>query len=245
MKRNLLLLLALGCIVGFVRLGFWQLHRAEYKDALLARSRQVVVARKAEPLAAVVDADQPVSDGYVYTWTAGSGHFLPVPAVLLDNQSRGERAGVRVYRVFQPDGAKRAVLVELGWRELPPDRKLPKEPPLQGEWRFDGLFAPPPAAGISLGGNAIQRQPDGVLLLMRLDAAGVATSLALPNGLAPRVLRLDPALKLGYSRDLDVMAGALPPEQHRGYAVQWFAMAAGLLAATIAVARRKPEQKDA
>jgi surfeit locus 1 family protein len=243
-KRSLLLLLSLACIAGFVRLGFWQLHRADFKEASLAHSRQIVVARKDEPLAAVVDADAPVSDGYVYTWVAGSGHFLPMPAVLLDNQSRGERAGVRVYRVFQPDGGRRAVLVELGWRELPPNRKLPTEPPLPGAWRFDGLLAPPPAAGISLGENPIQRQPDGVLLLMRLNTAEVAKALALSNGLAPRVLRLNPQNKLGYARDLDVMAGALPPEQHRGYAVQWFAMAIGLLVATIAVARSKPRQKN-
>ena len=53
------------------------------------------------------------------------------------------------------------------------------------------------------------------------------------------MLRLDPALSLGYARDLDVLSGAMPPEHHRGYAVQWFAMAAALLIATLIVARQK------
>ncbi len=238
-KRGLLLLLAAACVLGFVRLGVWQLHRAGYKDALLAHSRQILEARRAEPLAAAADAPSVASDDGDYAWTSGQGHFPQLPAVLLDNQSRGGRPGVRVYRVFQPDGASHSVLLELGWRALPPDRKLPGEPQLPGQWQIQGLLAPPPAAGISLGGGTIQRQPDGALLLTRLEPSQVAATLALPGAIAPRVLRPDPADPLGYARDLDVLSGALPPEQHRGYAVQWFGMAAGLLVASIVVARRK------
>ncbi|MEO7478223.1 MAG: SURF1 family protein [Lysobacteraceae bacterium] len=241
MKRGLLYLFALACILGFVRLGFWQLHRAEYKEALLAHSRQILDQRHAEPLAVLADATKTVGDGNQYTWADGSGHFLPLPAVRLDNQDRGGKPGVRIYRAFQPDGAKHAVLVDLGWRQLPPNRALPPEPAPAGNWRLQGLFAPPPASGLQLlfAGNAIQRQPDGSLLLMRLDPARVATTLGLANGLAPRVLRLDPALALGYARDLDVLSGTMPPERHRGYAVQWFGMALALLIITIVVSRRK------
>ena len=240
-KRGLLYLLALACILGFVRLGFWQLHRAGYKEALLAHSRQVLDQRHAEPLAVLADATKVVGDGNQYTWTAGSGHFLSMPAVRLDNQDRGGRSGVRIYRAFQPNGAKHAVLVELGWRQLPPNRELSPEPVLAGSWHVQGLFAPPPAAGLQLlfAGDAIQRQPDGSLLLMRLDPARVATTLGLANGLAPRVLRLDPAIALGYARDLDVLGGTMPPERHRGYAVQWFGMAFALFIITIVVSRRK------
>jgi cytochrome oxidase assembly protein ShyY1 len=46
-------------------------------------------------------------------------------------------------------------------------------------------------------------------------------------------------MKFGYRRDLAMLSGTLPPKQHRGYAVQWFALAAGLLIATIIVSRRK------
>lgn len=239
-KRILLPLLALACIAGFVRLGFWQLHRADYKDALLARSHQILGERHAQPLAAETDAQTADnSAGNVSAWSAGHGHFLPLPAVLLDNQVRDGRPGVRVYRAFQPDGAQRALLVELGWRPLPSHRELPLEPALPGSWDVQGLLAPPPAAGLNLGGSGVQRQPDGALLLVRLDPSNVAKALALQHGLATRVLRLDPALKLGYARDLDVLGGSMPPERHRGYAVQWFGMALGLLIVSIVVSRRK------
>ena len=47
--------------------------------------------------------------------------------------------------------------------------------------------------------------------------------------LAPRVLRLDPDLPIGYARDLDLLPNTLPPERHLGYAVQWFALALAML----------------
>ncbi len=60
------------------------------------------------------------------------------------------------------------------------------------------------------------------------DLAAVADALGLP-ALAPRVLRLDPDLPMGYARDLEVLANTLPPERHLGYAVQWFALSAAVL----------------
>jgi cytochrome oxidase assembly protein ShyY1 len=53
------------------------------------------------------------------------------------------------------------------------------------------------------------------------------------------VLRLDPALPLGYARDLQLLANTLPPERHRGYAVQWFALAAAVLATALILTFRK------
>jgi cytochrome oxidase assembly protein ShyY1 len=245
LKRTLLYSLSIGCVLGFVRLGIWQLHRAEFKEELLAHSHKVLSERNAQPLATAADAQMPDKESPdAYEWTSGSGRFLPLPAIRLDNQARGGQQGIRVYRVFQPDGARRALLVELGWRSLPSRQDIPVEPALPTVSQVRGLLSPPPAAGISLGGSAIQREPDGSLLLIRLDPDGVAAALRIANGLAPRVLRLDPGMKFGYKRDLAMLSGTLPPEQHRGYAVQWFAMAAGLLIATIVVSRRKYARKD-
>ncbi|HJS34801.1 MAG TPA: SURF1 family cytochrome oxidase biogenesis protein, partial [Pseudoxanthomonas sp.] len=56
----------------------------------------------------------------------------------------------------------------------------------------------------------------------------LAQALKLP-ALAPRLLKLDPDLPLGYARDLDVLPNTLPPERHIGYAVQWFGLAGAVL----------------
>jgi cytochrome oxidase assembly protein ShyY1 len=60
--------------------------------------------------------------------------------------------------------------------------------------------------------------------MTRVDLDALATGLHI--SLAPRTLRLDPSLSLGYARDLDVLPNTLPPERHRGYALQWFGLAA-------------------
>ena len=217
MKRVALLLLAFALALGFVRLGLWQLHRAAYKQMLIANSQRVLASRRALPLAGALDRD---ADDGEYVWVAGDGHFLPLPAVLLDDQIREGRPGLRVYRVFRPDGGAQAVLVELGWRPLASHREIPAEPPPpMGAMRLSGLLSPPPAAGLMPGGSAVQRQPDGALLL----------------------LRLDPAIRLGYARDLQVLSGPMTPERHRGYAVQWFALAFGLTIASLIVFFRKPQ----
>lgn len=235
MKRAALYLLALACIVGFVALGRWQLQRAAFKQQLIAQSHAVLDRRVAVELATAADGD-----AHDFAWAAGEGRFLPRSALLLDNQMRQGHAGVRVYRLFQPAGGRRPVLVELGWRALPPQRTLPNEPALDGSYRLQGLLAPPPSAGFAMGA-ADQPQPDGSHLLTRIDTGTLARSLALPAGLAPRVLRLDPTMQLGYVRDLDVLANTMPPARHRGYAAQWFALAA--LVAIVALyfaLRRRP-----
>jgi cytochrome oxidase assembly protein ShyY1 len=72
-----------------------------------------------------------------------------------------------------------------------------------------------------------------------VDLAALARDLRID--LAPRVLRLDPALPLGHARDLDPLPNTLPPERHRGYAVQWFGLAFATVVATLILSlRRKP-----
>ncbi|MBS0193887.1 MAG: SURF1 family protein [Proteobacteria bacterium] len=237
-RRILLLLLSISMIAAFVRLGLWQVDRAHYKERLLAHSRQVVSDRKPDVLYAAADAPDQVNEADAYEWTAGSGHFLSLPPIRLDNQIRNGVAGIRVYRVFQPDGAQHAILVELGWRPLPSHLDIPPEPAPPDLTQVRGLLAPPPVGGLKLGPERIVPQKDGSLLLMRITPDKIAAALKLKNGLAPRVLILDTGMKVGYKRDLQVLSGALPPAAHRAYAVQWFGMAIALGVITIVMVRR-------
>ncbi|MCZ6992416.1 hypothetical protein OH407_24100, partial [Salmonella enterica] len=88
-----------------------------------------------------------------------------------------------------------------------------------------------PSAGLALGAP-LARQGEG-WLMTRVDLAAIADATGLSVPLAPRVLRLDPALPIGYERDLALLANTLPPEKHRGYAVQWFALAAAVLVTAV------------
>ena len=53
------------------------------------------------------------------------------------------------------------------------------------------------------------------------------------------MLRLDPAVPLGHARDLELLSNTLPPEKHRGYAVQWFGLALATLVILIVLNLRR------
>ena len=236
-RRGTLLLgwvLALLVIALFTRLGFWQLARMHEKQALLAAAHAVVSEHVPHPLSLAGDAGRTTQ----YDWASGGGHFTAAAPVLLDNQSRDDRAGVRVYRVFQPEGDGVApLLVELGWLPVPGDRTMPAIAPIAGPQRIDGLLAPPPSGGLA---RAIAMpQADGSLLTITLDLPMLRRALHLP-ALAPRVLKLDPALPIGYARDLDILPNTLPPQRHLGYAVQWFGLALTVLVTALVLTLRKP-----
>ena len=237
MKRRLPLwagwALALGVAACCAALGNWQLQRMHAKQALLDASSQVLVQRDRQPLALAADPERQRA----YDWAAGRGRFADLPAVILDNQNRSSQPGVRAFRVFEPD-AGTPLLVELGWLPLPGDRRMPAVPlPAHGPLEVSGLLLPPPSAGLAR--PAVQRQDDGTALVVALEPATIAEALQVP-ALAPRILRLDPDLPLGYARDLDLLPNTLPPDRHLGYAVQWFALAgAALVIALVLTLRRR------
>lgn len=231
--------LALLAMAAFSALGSWQLGRAKQKQAMLAAVQQVL-AQRDSPMSMSAAADD--SQATRYGWVAGQGRFISAPAVLLDNQTRDGRVGVRAYRAFQPVASATPLLVELGWLPLPPDRQLPTVPLPAGVQAFRGLLTPPPSPGLVNARPA--RQADGTLLVAALDLRQLAPALQL-DVLAPRVLKLDPDLPLGYARDLEILPNTLPPERHLGYAVQWFGLALAVLVTALVLTARTRRGKDA
>ena len=225
--------LALAAMAAFAALGRWQLARMHEKQAMLDAVRRVLDARRPLPLSAAGDTARTRG----YDWAEGKGVFVDVPAVLLDNQSRSERPGVRAYRLFRADDGTR-LLVELGWLPVAGDRRMPEVAAIAGTRRIRGLLMPPPSHGLAAAVAA--PQPDGTIVATAVDAPGLPALLG-ERTLPPRVLRLDPALRLGYARDLDILPNTLPPQRHLGYAVQWFALAAAVLATALLLTfRRRP-----
>jgi surfeit locus 1 family protein len=211
---------ALAGIALFSSLGAWQWSRAGQKQTRLAQQADVLSRRESQSLAIAADAAR----ASALDWATGRGRF-DARVLFLDNQQRDGRAGVRVYGVLQADGAPSPLLVDLGWlpwgerRDLPPVN-LPASP-----IDVAGVLAPPPSTGVALG-EGVQSQGNARWLLTRLEPDALATRIGLSVALAPRVLKLDPALPIGFERDFDLLPNTLPPERHRGYAVQWFALAA-------------------
>lgn len=255
-------LLALLLVAGFSMLSRWQWNKGELKAQRLAEAAQVLDERRAIGLDAALARAAADADPLLppIDWVVVSGRFADAPAVLLDNQQRDGRAGVRVYRAFlarpgrlattADGGAAGAgpdlpVLVELGWLPLPPDRRLPEVPLPAGEQVLEGLLAAPPSTGLALGPAAVAAGEGGRLLATRLEPAALADALGLPAALPGRVLRLDPAVPaaalggVAYARDLDLLPNTLPPEKHRGYAFQWAALASAVLVIALVLGLRR------
>lgn len=227
-------LLGVCLVLAFASLGRWQLGREDSKREQLAAA-DAALAGPPLPLAHVSGLADP---GPVRV--EGSGTFLPTPRLLLDNQRRGPQVGVRFYCAFQPEAGP-ALLVDLGWRPIGPDRALPEGGCPLGRHGVSGLLVPPPAVGLRLGPGLVEQAGGQGWLATRLEPAAVSAAWRLPSPLSPRVLRLDPALPLGYERDLALLANTLPPEKHRGYAIQWFGLAVAALVITVLLnLRRRP-----
>jgi len=228
-------LLALAVATGFAGLGRWQLDRMHQKEALLRQASQVRLHPQT--------LDAALAQAPHLAWVSGMVELLP-QQVLLDNQMREGRAGVRIY---QPAHAGNGawLLVDLGWWPLPPDRHLPALTPLVGRVPVRGLLAPPPSAGIALGPALARTDEPTTWLATRIDLAAIGATLG-HRDISSQVLRLDPALPLGYARDLEILPNTLPPARHLAYAVQWFGLALAVLAtAAILQWRSRRERRRA
>lgn len=223
LRRQTLFLWVIALIVMslFVRLGFWQLDRGAEKRRMLEKASTALSSRTPQPLSVIGDALRAKD----YDWVEVQGRFIDTPAVLLDNQQHDGVVGVRAYRVFQLNDGP-SVLVDLGWLALPPDRTMPVIERDLDRNLLAGMMLPPPGQGLRVGVPEILA--NGTLLATRIDLPALRALLKLPM-LAPRVLRPEPDPELGFARDFDILPNTLPPEQHLGYAVQWFALASAVL----------------
>ncbi|KHL56821.1 SURF1 family protein [Xanthomonas cannabis] len=212
--------LALLLSAGFAALGQWQLQRMHGKEALLERAAHV----RERPLT----LRQAVQAQPGLCWVSGRVRFLPAQ-VLLDNQLHAGRAGLRVYQLAAVEGTTSTLLVDLGWLPLPADRQLPPIAAHEGVQAVQGLLSAPPSAGLAIGPAMAPTATAHTWLATRLDTQALRDALG-RRDISSQVLRLDPALPVGYVRDLDVLPNTLPPARHLGYAVQWFGLAAAVLA---------------
>lgn len=236
-KRWFYYLFAALLCLAFFSLGRWQLSRAEWKQNRLDDVAVILKEKKPQSLAQL--SKQNKSD---LAWTAGRGHFLSTPALLLDNQRLGDKVGVHVYRVFQPDQGQ-AILVSLGWLPVPGDRRMPVLEKISGSYQLTGLLVAPPSPGLAIG-PAYVKTNNEYWLLTRMPLHELSTDLKIP--LATRVLRLNPDLPIGYARDLDILPNTLPPEKHKGYAVQWFglSLATSIFALVLGFRQKRKTTKE-
>lgn len=216
---------------GFASLGFWQFGRAGEKQRWL----DGYAAALAAPPQALADVLAGPAPG-VPIRIAGDISFADAPVLLLDNQQRQGRVGIRAYALAHDEKSSAPVLVELGWQPLGAERSLlPSVAVPDGVQHIEGVLLPWPGQGLRLAENPWQGE--GAVLLTYLDREEIGRK----TGIAPYhgVLQPAPVQTLGYVRDAGTLPNTLPPERHRGYAVQWWGLAAAVLVVYLTLALRR------
>lgn len=223
---------AMMVAAGFASLGFWQYGRAEEKQLWL----DGYAAALQSPPQPLVDALEVVLKAPIRV--IGDISFVDAPVMLLDNQQREGRIGVRAYALARVAAGTPPVLVELGWLPLGANRALPPVASPEGLQHIEGVLLPWPGQGLRLAENPWDDEHTVLLTYLDRDEIGRKTGAALYHG----VLQPDPSLPLGHLREAGTLPNTLPPERHRGYAVQWWGLSITVLVVYLTLALRRREK---
>lgn len=206
------LLVALG-----IALGNWQERRAEQKIALQAR----LAERGAGAPLALGPALAPL-EPMEYRRVTVTGEFIPGWAVFLDNRPQQGRAGFYLVMPFKIAGSDTSVLVARGWlpRTAEHDR-LPRYDTPAGPATIEGIVTASPGHVMELGTPA-PLKPNAIV--QNLDVAGFARASGLK--LQPFFVEQTGPRRPGEALVRDWPAPSAGVDKHKGYALQWYALAA-------------------
>lgn len=212
-------------MAGFLSLGNWQLNRAKQKEAL----HQVFVNRQqAAPLFASQLLQQ--TDPRFYRVQL-KGQFDSAHTLLLDNKTFHGQVGYEVYTPFKAEGFHQLILIDRGFVPLGTTRaQLPTIRAMHNTVSLQGFISVPPAyvAFSPILEDNIIKWP---LRIAYVDTKTLQTLLHAP--LFPFIVTLSPNEPAAYPLEWRIVT--MPPERHRGYAVQWFAFALTLLILSFAL----------
>lgn len=219
------LLAAAATFATTLALGNWQTRRAEQKlaleaqwDALARRAPQRVDALALPALAAQL----PVR-------VALSGRFLHDRTVWLDNRQHEGRPGFWVVTPLQLDGAGAVVLVNRGWapRNNVQRSALPSIGRPDGVLTVEGLALAHAPRLLELGGGGDGGRLPAIWQNLDYDAFERVSGLAVARLVVQQTSSLDDGLLRDWPRP---DAGV---DKHRGYALQWYGLAALIGALTL------------
>ncbi len=217
-------------VPGMVGLGVWQLKRADEK-----RELQAEYDRRATAGPLTIGAQLREASELRFHRVRVRGEYETRYQLLLDNRIHKGRPGYHVLTPLRIEGSDVRVLVNRGWIELGTERQqLPALETPAGAVEVLGVATVPAEHQFILGGLEPVRAT-GPTVWQQLDLALYARSV--PFKLQPVVILLDAASPAGgFVREWARLDAGIAV--HQGYALQWFALAAALLALYIFFGRR-------
>jgi surfeit locus 1 family protein len=223
--------LVVGCTICCTA-GFWQLGRAEEKQALFTAFEK---SADNEILRGPVTDDD--VDKYLYQRITLTGRYEPKRQILLDNMVHNGQPG---YQVLTPlrIGAT-AVLVNRGWLPGDPDRRVLPNVAVTDKIRdVTGRLYRLPRVGYALESATSTIQTNKPVRLSFPTVAEITAQVGFP--VHNYQLLLDSTEADGYTREW--RPALMSPEKHLAYAIQWFMIAITIViiyvALTVRIARR-------
>ncbi len=208
----------LGGVALTVALGFWQLHRADSKQAL--QNRIDAYARQPPR---VIGESAVITDEVLFRPVEARGQFDPRHAVFIDNRIYKQQAGYYVMMPLRLSGSAKVVLVNRGWVAAGRDRN--RAPPVitpAGEVLVRGTATLASARFIELSSTMAE---GNIWQNMVLERYRQETQLDLQPII---VQQLEPLPPLADGLIRDWPPHDLKRNTHLAYAVQWFALAAAI-----------------
>lgn len=203
-----------------IGLGFWQLDREAQKQVMLEQQTR----QQQQDPAPLGGIDWQAGDALSFLPVEATGRYIEERSFLLDNRLRDSQVGYEVLTPFETgDGT---VLVNRGWLPLGESRQqLPAIPEVTGEQTITGHLHVPDGQTLLLSDQADPLGDRWPRRIQRVELSRISELVG--QDLFPHTLRLEAGAPGALVTDWT--AETIRPATHRGYAVQWFTMAAALL----------------
>lgn len=206
----------------FIRLGFWQLDRADEKNLL----NDAYQARQAAGTVNLNLEENINSFDFLWSKARVEGTFYLDKNILIDNQIYNQTAGFNILTPFKIKNSSWSLLVNRGWHPNLEGRHLLPTIEDRGYLsEIQGHIVKFPVAGIKLGEENIEAINANMIRLQRIDLDEMNQFYS--ANFLPYILFLDPLV------DNELISNySLPApdsEKNYGYAFQWFAFAITLL----------------
>jgi surfeit locus 1 family protein len=215
-------LAAVATIALTISLGRWQLSRAAEKEAL-----QVQYEHRAAQPALRLTGTEVDPETLHYRSVAAEGIYVPEQQILLDNKFFKDQVGYQVVTPLRLGSGNRCILVNRGWVARGADYAvLPRIQTPAGRVRVEGTAVPPSKKFVELSPATVSGSVWQNLVLSRYRER---TGLDVMEVVLQQRNEAGDALLRSWERpDTGI-------EKHRGYAFQWFALAAAVFITYVAL----------
>ena len=218
-----------------IRLGFWQLERAEEKRILIAQFQE---QQKTGPLEVkdFLEPDKKLN----YRNVKVQGNYQTDYQVLIDNKVYQNQAGYYSVTPLKIKNSTYSILVNRGWIPMGKNRAdLPIITTTTDLIKLDGKIKLIEKKPFKLG-NGFQSNNGWPAVVQWLNIADIEQKTGLK--LLPYILLLNQGHDSGFVRNWKPVV--MQPEKSTSYAVQWFSLALALIIIYIVVNLKKIERKQ-